>query len=473
MVDRLTADDQLVLWSDDTWPQDIGALMFLDGSRLLDADGQLRIQAVREGLERRLHLLPRLRQVLYLPRRGLGRPLWLDAPAFNIDEHIHVMAVPAPADDQQVLDTVARLRRRRLPLSRPLWEMWFLTGLTGGRAGLFIRLHHVMGDGMASVTSLAALLDTAPEAGTGMPAREWTPSRWPSTAALLADNLRHVGHELARVLVAITHPVRTVRGAVNAWPTFQGLLAAEPGPSTSLNRLLGPDRRLNLIRTRLDPVHQAAHANGATVNDVLLTVIAGGLRGLLNSRGELVDGMSVPVYVPMSLRAPSPNAREHRAGNFISQIAVPVPLADIDPASRLRQIAAETTRRKAMPHIALGAMFGNRLISGIMIKFVAGRRVNVLSADLPGPREPMYFCGARILEVFPLLNLIGNVSLGVGAMSYAGGFCMLVVSDADAYPDLDVFTDSARRDLEALIGAAVHDGGRAARPTLAEMGESK
>ncbi|CAH0129902.1 Putative diacylglycerol O-acyltransferase Rv1760 [Arthrobacter sp. Bi83] len=94
-----------------------------------------------------------------------------------------------------------------------------------------------------------------------------------------------------------------------------------------------------------------------------------------------------------------------------------------------------------MPHTPLGAMFGNRLISGIMIKFVARRRVNVLSADLPGPRDPLYFCGARILEVFPLLNLIGNVSLGVGAISCAGSSCMLVVSDADAYPDLDVFTD--------------------------------
>lgn len=159
----------------------------------------------------------------------------------------------------------------------------------------------------------------------------------------------------------------------------------------------------------------------------------------------------MPIYVPMSLRATSPKARDYQAGNFISQFAVPVPLADMDPASRLRQIAGETTRRKAMPHTPLGAMFGNRLISGIMIKFVARRRVNVLSADLPGPRDPLYFCGARILEVFPLLNLIGNVSLGVGAMSCAGSFCMLVVSDADAYPDLDVFTDSARRDLEALL----------------------
>ncbi|TQJ40760.1 WS/DGAT/MGAT family acyltransferase [Arthrobacter sp. SLBN-112] len=451
MPDRLTADDQLVLWSDDTWPQDIGALMFLDGSKLLDADGQLRMQAMREGIEGRLHLLPRLRQVLYFPGRGRGRPLWLDAPAFNLDEHVHVMAVPAPGDDRQVLDTVARMRRRRLQLSRPLWEMWFLTGITGGRVGLFIRLHHVMGDGMASVTSLGALLDTTPEADEGMPAPEWVPSPWPSSAALLVDNLQHIGHELAQMLVALTHPVRTVRGAVNAWPTLQGLLAAEPGPSTSLNRLLGPDRKLDLIRARLDPVHQAAQEHGATVNDVLLAVIAGGLRGLLMGRGEPVDGVSVPVYVPMSLRATNPTAGDHQGGNFISQIAVPVPLGDMDPASRLRRIVGETTKRKAMPHTPLGAMFGNRFISSIMIKFVAGRRVNVLSADLPGSRQPLYFCGARILEVFPLLNLIGNVSLGVGAMSYAGSLGMLVVSDADAYPDLDVFTDSARRDLEALL----------------------
>jgi diacylglycerol O-acyltransferase len=450
-VDRISADDQLVLWSDGTWPQDIGALMFLDGSRLLDTDRRLRTQVVREGLERRLHLLPRLRQVLYVPGRGLGRPLWLDAPRFDLDEHVHVVAVPAPGDDQHVLRTVARLRRRRLDPSRPLWEMWFLTGLAGGRVGLFVRLHHVMGDGMAGVASLAALLDADAEVGQGAPAPEWAPARWPSRAALLVDNLQHAGQKLAQVLAEIAHPVGTGRAALHGWSTLHRLLGAEPGPSTSLNRLIGPDRRLSLLSTQLDPVRQVAHAHGATVNDVLLAMIAGGLRRLLASRGQLGDGMSVPIYVPVSVRRAGLDAHDHRAGNFISQIVVPVPLAGMDPASRLSQVAAETTRRKAMAHPALGTIFRSRVISGILLTFIARRRVNVLSADLPGPKDPLYFCGARILEVFPLVNLIGNVSLGVGAMSYTGRLCVLVVADADAYPDLGVLTDGARRELDALL----------------------
>ncbi|MBM7798951.1 WS/DGAT/MGAT family acyltransferase [Microlunatus panaciterrae] len=450
-MDRLSADDRLVLWSDHTWPQDIGALVFLEGGQLVDTDGRLRIEALREALERRLHLLPRLRQVLYVPGRGLGRPLWLDAPAFDLAQHVHALAVPSPGDDEQVLRTVAEVRRSRLDPSRPLWAMWFLTGLTHGRVGLFIRLHHVMGDGMAGVASLAVLLDTTTEVGPPPPAPRWAPSPWPSRSALLIDNLVHVGHEAVQVLVSIRHLVRTVRRVLAAWPTLHQLLAAEPGPNTSLNRLIGPDRSLDLLSSRLPPLIQVAHRHGATVNDVLLTVIAGGLRGLLAGRGELAEGMSMPIYVPVSLRGTGPDASDHPGGNLIAQIVVPVPLADVNPATRLRLIAEQTRRCKSQPHPALGSMFRSRLLSGVMLKSVARRRVNVLSADLPGPRDPLFFCGARVLGVFPLLNLIGNVSLGVGAMSYAGRLCLLVTADADAYPDLHVFTDSARRELDALL----------------------
>ena len=88
-----------------------------------------------------------------------------------------------------------------------------------------------------------------------------------------------------------------------------------------------------------------------------------------------------------------------------------------------------------------------------MLPLIAKKRVNVETADLPGPPAPLYFCGAQLLEVFPLLNLIGNVSLGVGALSYAGQFNIMAVGDADAYPDIEVFTASARNELHSLAGA--------------------
>jgi hypothetical protein len=141
-MERLTAQDQLMLWPDEIWPQDIGALAVLDGSSLLDTDGRFRIEAVREAVAARLHLVPRFRQLLYVPPRRLGGPLWVDAANFELSDHIAEFRLPRPGDEAQLLLTIEQLRQRRLDRSRPLWQMWFLTGLPDRRVGLFVRIHH-------------------------------------------------------------------------------------------------------------------------------------------------------------------------------------------------------------------------------------------------------------------------------------------------------------------------------------------
>src|SRR5678816_4457809 len=115
LVDRLTASDLFMLWADDFgWSQDIGVLAILDGTRLLDPDGRVRIQAIRQHIEPRLHLVPRFRQLLYRPRRGLGWPLWVDAPAFDLADHLRVHPLAAPGDEAELLQACAALAGRRL-----------------------------------------------------------------------------------------------------------------------------------------------------------------------------------------------------------------------------------------------------------------------------------------------------------------------------------------------------------------------
>jgi diacylglycerol O-acyltransferase / wax synthase len=128
-------------------------------------------------------------------------------------------------------------------------------------------------------------------------------------------------------------------------PALRELLAEEPGPQTSLNRVIGQDRTLAVVRSSLEQVREVAHSHGATVNDVLLAVIAGGVRGLLGSRGEPIEGVILPIYVPVSLRRGRPG---QQGGNLISQMVVPLPLGIADPGLRLQQIAAETAKRKAI-----------------------------------------------------------------------------------------------------------------------------
>jgi len=163
-IERLTAEDALMLWPDEVWPQDIGALVLLDPGRLLDAHGDFRIGAARNSIASRLHLVPRFRQLLYVPPPRLGGPLWVDARDFDFREHVGVLRVSAPGKEPDVLAAVEHLRRRRLDRSRPLWEMWFLTGVAGGRVALFVRMHHCIADGMAGVATMASFLDLEPEA---------------------------------------------------------------------------------------------------------------------------------------------------------------------------------------------------------------------------------------------------------------------------------------------------------------------
>jgi diacylglycerol O-acyltransferase / wax synthase len=406
---------------------------------------------VHQAIAAKLHLVPRFRQVVHVPRRGLGGPLWAEAPAFELSHHVRVLALPAGSGEAKLLLAVERLRRQRLDPTRPLWGMWFLTGLPNKQVALFVRLHHAIADGMAAMTTISALLDPAPDAP-APPARPWTPGRPPSAHVLLADNLRRHAERLAGAWSTLVRPGSTLRRLRAAWPATHELLGEAPAPKTSLDRMVGPGRTLALIRTTLDHVKQVAHAHGATVNDVLLAVTAGGLRALLRRRGELVQDTTVRIYVPVSLRRGRPGSMQ---GNLIAQMAVPLPLGVADPGLRLRAIAAETTRRKARTRISLGTLFGGRVARRLLLMAVIRQRVNATTADIPGPEVPLYVAGARVLEVFPLLPLIANEPLGVGALSYAGTFGIGVVADRDAYPDLDTFAAGMREELHAL-GVPTH-----------------
>jgi diacylglycerol O-acyltransferase / wax synthase len=322
LLERLTASDLfMLLWDDYGWSTDIGALAILDGTSLLDRDGHLRIEAVRQRLEPRLHLVPRFRQLLYRPRLGLGWPLWVDAPAFDLADHLRVHALGAPADQAQLLEACQELARRRLDPARPLWELWLLPGLPERRVGALLRLHHALADGAAAAAAFGALLDLTPDAPSPV-APPWTPTPIPTAGELLRDNLRRRRQELGRGWSGVAHPGRTLRRAQAAWPAWREVLTDKPAPHTSLNRPVGADRRLAVVRGRLEVAKQLAHAHQATVNDVVLAAVAGGLRQLLASRGEDVRGLAQRAMVTISTHDEAPGAAR---GNKPGWMMVPLP----------------------------------------------------------------------------------------------------------------------------------------------------
>jgi len=450
-LDRVTAPDLMLIWpEEDGWPQEIGALALLDGSSFFDADGEFRIASVRDAVGRRLHLVQRFRQVLYWPKRGLGWPVWGDTQSFDIAQHVGVHPVPFPGDERQLLLACEKLRRRPLHRGRPLWEMWFLTGLPDDRVGFFIKMHHAIADGVAGVATLAAFVDPVPDPPE-IKAPPWAPASLPSTGELLRDNLRRRLGEVQRTLSVLAKPATTARRLLQSWPAAREIFAEGRVPRTTVNRRIGSDRRLAVVRSSLDVAKKVAHRHSATVNDVLLTAVAAGYADLFRSRREPTEGVVLRAFVPVSLHQEQPSEAR---GNVDAGMLVPLPIGERDDVRRLELIAAETSKRKRKRRPAAGSMFRTVLLQRAFLRLMPRQRfMNAYVANVPGPPISMYLAGARLLEIFPIVPITANVSIGVGALSYAGQFNITVVADRDLCPDLEVFVAGVRRSLESLEGS--------------------
>ena len=450
LLERLSAADHYSLLGDDFgWPWDIGVLAVAEGAGLLDGNGQLQVDAVRRRVEPRLHLVPRFRQVLYRPSLGLGWPVWVDAQGFDVADHVRVFSLPAPAGEAELLAACEQLRRRRLDPARPLWQMWLLPGLPRQQVGLFVRMHHAIADGVAGVAALGALLDVAADAPAPA-APPWTPAPLPAARELLRDNMRWRLQGLDRARSHLAHPVGTARQLRSDWPAWREVFAEERAPRTSLNRPVGGHRRLALVGSRLEVAKQIAHAHDAKVNDVVLTAVAGGLRELLRSRGESVEGLVLRAMVPVSLHQEQTGQAR---GNLDGMIVVPLPAGESDPLRLLPLIAAETAERKNKAHpqgLSTGIFRFTAARRAVMWLSSRQRRFSLLVTNVPGPPVPLYLAGAPLLEAFPVVPIMGNETLNVGVLSYAGQLNLTAVADGDACPDVDVFAQGVRNTLDTL-----------------------
>jgi diacylglycerol O-acyltransferase / wax synthase len=394
--------------------------------------GQPDLDRLRGIVEGRLSRVPRLRQVIYRPPPGLGSPVWVDARDFDIRQHVQVRPVPKPGDEAALLRACTELDETPLDRSRPLWQMWLLTGLAGGRRALLIRLHHVVADGIAALAMLGSLIDPAP--GTEVPdPPPWTPAPAPGVVALASDQLRRQTLLLRHLAVRLRHP----RAAV----TRLGVLARQArqvaregrAPRVSLNVPVTGPRQLLLIRADLRRAKAVAHAHGGTVNDVVLAAVAGGARSLLRSRGELTPGLVLKASVAASVRDP---ADRSATGNRVGLLVVPLPAAEADPERCLAAIAAATASRKTLPPYRPAGRLAQRWMAGVMAR---QRLVNLLVSNLPGPPGPLRLGGARVLEIFQMGVVQGNLTVSVGAISYAGQLNLDVVADSAAVPDAGAF----------------------------------
>ena len=450
-IDRVSTDDLMSLATEHgSTPMQVGAVLLLDARNGLDPDQAARL------LARRIESVPRLRQRLVTVPFGCGRPVWADDPAFDLAHHLTSVPCPAPGGEPAVLDLAATLITTPLPRDRPLWSATLVTDTAGTavhgtavhetaahqaavhQAALIIVFHHVLADGIGGLAVLARLVDGAPAA----PDRAF-PRPMPSALRLVTDAARGHLRSLRRLPATLTR----IAGAVTELrPNARPRLAP-----TSLNRPTGARRRFLSIRVGLDHVRDVAHAHGATVNDVVLTVIGGALHRLLEQRGERLDRFVLSV--PFSERR---QTTAGELGNRSGIIPIEVPGVG-DPAARLECVARVTRAAKRSPPGASTALLGPafRLLArlGLFQRFVDRQRlIHTFVTNLRGPTRRETIFGCPITAIVPLSVATGNVTVSFSVLSYAGTLTLTLNADPDACTDLAALGHLLGEEIDALAG---------------------
>ncbi|HVC71491.1 MAG TPA: wax ester/triacylglycerol synthase family O-acyltransferase [Acidimicrobiales bacterium] len=460
----LTGLDALFLFLESPrTPMHAASIAIFEGAPFKDGRGAVRIDALRREIGHRLDLVPKLRRRVRFPRFGQAMPVWVDDVDFDVNRHVRHVALPVPGTEAQLTELSAALLSVPIDRAHPLWELWIVEGLTGGRVALVEKVHHALADGLASVELATVLLDFERDVPPPVsPASSWCPRPEPREATVVVSDIAHRGlrsvHAGRSAWAAIEHPARSARKATDLAVALRTLATARSvAPRSSINGPVGQSRRVALIRQPLDQVRRVESRFGVTVNDVLLAAVAGGLRAQLTGRGEPVDGVTLQALIPVGLDS----HEDHRLGNKVSAMLVRLPVGMASPLDRLMSVTRGMNRCKEHRQ-ALAGEYITRLIDGWPRSALAGAArlvhhqpfVNLVITNVPGPSVPLYCMGARMLEAFPIVPLAGNLSVGVAAFTYDGQLSVGLLADGDRCPDVGVLADGIRASFVELVAAA-------------------
>ena len=418
-----------------------------------------------DGLESRLHLVPRYRQKLAEPRFEMGRPFWVDDPNFNIDYHVRHTALPKPGSLDQLRHLAGRVFSQRLDRSKPLWELWLVQGLEDNRFALISKTHHSMIDGIAGVDIASVLFDLEPVPREVPPPDEpWTPRPEPSQSELIAEGVKGIVRTPFRLagrgVAALQNPGSAVRAARESVEALGEVAWAglNPAPETPLNVPIGPHRRILWVENELADFKEIKRALGGTVNDVVLTVVTSALRRWLRSRGVRTEGLELRALVPVSIR---PDDQRGGTGNQIAAMRGPLPVYCDDLLDCLKIVREEMQDLKESKQ-ALGA----EVIAGLQdfapptllaqasrLNF-STRLFNLIVTNVPGPQFPLYLQGRELQQIIPVAFLPEDHAMAIAIMSYNGSLDFGMLGDFDAMPDMDFVADAIEETTAELLALA-------------------
>lgn len=415
-----------------------------------------------DTLARRIEArLPRLRRytqrALGVPL-DVGHPTWEDDPRFDVRRHLQRWSLPSPGGEGELAEAVGQLLTLPLDRGRPLWDMHLLEGRPGGGCALLQRVHHCMADGMAGAQLLEALLDASPRPPPARTPVEPPALPLPGGAERLALAVgARVATHVRRGLGVLARPAAARNAVVQLRSAaFAALhLATDDVPELPWNGPIGSERTLAFTRLPLEGVRRIRRARGGTVNDVVLSVVAGGLHRQLASVGIDPRRLELTALVPVSLRSPG----EVGPGNRISAMLVPLAVDLESEVARLEATRAITDRLKARSDwvgidslLALLDGLPPALVASVGRRLRLGRLANLIVTNVPGPRATRWLCGTRVEGLRPLVPIIDGVGLGVAIFSYDGLLEVGINADAASVPD----PEKLQRGIEAAFASLAH-----------------
>lgn len=421
----------------------------------------------KTDLEARISTIPAFRRKLKEVPLEIDHPVWVDDKDFDINRHVHRLAVPSPGGPAELSKLCGHMAGIPLDRSRPLWEMWVIEGLDNGNIAIFSKMHHATVDGISGANLMSYLCSLEPNA----PLLDLTPmgehygdapGDWALFGRGLLNNLGKPLH-LARLLAPTTSVVtKTIQRA------RQGTAMAAPltAPRTSFNGNITGKRSVGYTDIDLDRIKEIRHAvEGATVNDVVLAVSGGALRRYLEDRGELPE-TSLLASVPVSVHGTtSKTGGTNKVSSLFTRLGTDI----ADPVERLHQLAEANAHAKdhhnAIPADTLQdwAEFAAPRTFGLAVRAVAKLRLaekgpvihNLVISNVPGPPVPLYFMGAKIVGFYPLGPVFHGAGLNITVMSSNGQMHVGLIACREAMPEIQALADDFPKELDALFDAVL------------------
>lgn len=461
--ERLSAQDSMFLHIEgERQPQHVGSLGILEGEPFFDEQGRFRLDAVRELIGSRLHLVPRFRRRLMTVPFDQGRPVWVDDERFDLAYHVRLTALPKPGGHAQLLALFERLQGHLLDRRRPLWEIWFVEGLEGGRVACIQKTHHCLVDGISGVDVATVLFDLSREV-THVEPPGWLPEPPPAPAQLLMDSIVERTVEPAELARSIRAALRGPRHVVTGVREVLDAVTSNviQAPTTPWNVPIGPHRRWRDLTIPLDDVKAIKDAASAdpdvpgrvSLNDVVLAAVGAGLRRFLLAREAPVDDVVLRAMVPVTMRA---NAEREAAaadgsaalGNRVSMMNAQLHMGPEAPVERLVEIVAgmqalkESGAAVGADHLMQMSSYVPPTVFGVAARLlVRTRAINLTITNVPGPQFPLYCMGAKVEQAFPYVGIVEGQALTIAVLSYDGVLGFGITGDREVLPDIDVLVD--------------------------------